>query len=100
MATKLTKTEKRILQAAREVAGILDGTITEGFTVHVPEEIDVRAIRKKLAMTRAQFSRRFGFKPDTVKDWELKRRKPEQAARAFLLVIGREPEAVQRALSV
>ena len=69
------------------------------YRVHVPAEIDVRAIRRKLGMSQARFAASFGFGPDAVQSWEQGRRRPEGAARAFLKVIGREPEAVRRALT-
>ena len=57
------------------------------------------AIRKQLGLSQAEFAARFGFKLDAVQNWEQGRRRPEGAARAFLRVIEREPEAVQRALT-
>jgi putative transcriptional regulator len=69
------------------------------YRVHVPAEIDVKAIRRKLGMTQAQFAASFGFGLDAVQNWEQGRRRPEGAARAFLKVIEREPEAVRRALA-
>ena len=68
------------------------------YRVHVPAEVDVKAIRRKLGMTQAEFARSFGFGLDAVQNWEQGRRRPEGAARAFLKVIEREPEAVRRAL--
>lgn len=50
-------------------------------------------------MSQAEFARSFGFSVDAVENWEQGRRRPEGAARAFLKVIGREPEAVRRALA-
>ena len=67
--------------------------------VHVPAEVDVRAIRRKLGMSQAQFAAAFGFGLDAVQNWEQGRRRPEGAARAFLKVIAHEPEAVRRALA-
>ena len=67
--------------------------------VHVPFEVDVKAIRRKLGMTQAEFARSFGFGLDAVQNWEQGRRRPEGAARAFLKVIDREPDAVRRALA-
>jgi putative transcriptional regulator len=67
--------------------------------IPVPAEIDVKGIRKKLGMTQAQFAASFGFGLDAVQNWEQGRRRPEGAARAFLKVIEREPEAVRRALA-
>jgi putative transcriptional regulator len=69
------------------------------YRVHVPDEIDVRAIRKKLGMSQRQFAASFGFALDAVQNWEQGRRRPEGAARAFLKVIEREPDAVRRALA-
>jgi putative transcriptional regulator len=65
----------------------------------VPEEIDVAAIRKRLGLSQAEFAGRFGFKLDALHNWEQGRRRPDGAARAFLRVIEREPEAVRRALA-
>ena len=70
------------------------------YRVHVPIEVDVKAIRRKLGMSQAQFAASFGFGLDAVQNWEQGRRRPEGAVRAFLKVIEREPEAVRRALAV
>jgi putative transcriptional regulator len=66
----------------------------------VPERIDVKAIRTKLGLTQQGFSARFGFSVNTLRHWEQGTRRPEGAARAFLIVIERAPRAVQRALRV
>ncbi len=68
--------------------------------VDVPEKIDVKAVRTGLGMSQSQFARTFGFNPRVVQDWEQGRRQPETAARAYLLVIQRNPGAVTAALSV
>jgi putative transcriptional regulator len=67
--------------------------------VEVPDRVDVAAIRKKLGLGRAQFAARFGFSVRTLAKWETGERVPEGPARAYLTVIAREPEAVQRALA-
>jgi putative transcriptional regulator len=71
----------------------------EGFVAHVPEEVDVVAIRTRLGLSQVEFATRFGFKLDALQNWEQDRRRPDGAARAFLRVIEREPEAVLRALA-
>ncbi|NTW54829.1 MAG: helix-turn-helix domain-containing protein [Chlorobaculum sp.] len=88
-----------MINSARQALAYARGEATEGFVAHVPEEVDVKAIRKSLGLTQAEFSLRFGFDIRTVQDWEQKRRKPERSARVLLTVIAREPEAVSRALS-
>ena len=51
-------------------------------------------------MTQRAFADVFGFTLAQLRDWEQGRASPTHAARAYLLVIDREPEAVQRALKV
>jgi putative transcriptional regulator len=66
--------------------------------VSVPRQVDVKAIRRRLRMTQAQFAKTFAFTVHAVRNWEQGKRTPEGAARVLLLVIAREPEAVVRAL--
>jgi len=68
------------------------------YRVHIPQRIDVRAIRTRLRMTQEEFAARFGFSINTVRHWEQGKRQPEGPARAYLLVIDRAPKAVQKAL--
>lgn len=68
------------------------------FGVHIPQEIDVKAIRAKLGMTQPEFAGRFGFSIKTLQHWEQRHRVPEGPTRAYLLVIDRDLDAVQRAL--
>ncbi len=89
----------RIVKSAKQALAFAQGKGSRGFKVHVPYEVDVRRIRKKLSLSQSQFSKRFGLNLDTVQDWEQGRRQPDVAARAFLVVIDREPEAVHRALA-
>lgn len=80
-----------------EVDAFLAGKTADN-KVHVPAEVDVKGIRKRLKMTQARFSSTFGFSLDAVKHWEGGRRTPESSARAFLTVIARNPSAVIAAL--
>jgi putative transcriptional regulator len=94
----MSKSGQSILRGARQALDYARG-VREGFVAHVPEEVDVVAIRKKLRLSQAEFATRFGFKLDALQNWEQGRRRPDGAARAFLRVIEREPAAVQRALA-
>jgi putative transcriptional regulator len=62
-------------------------------------DIDVRALRAKLGLSREQFARRFRFPTRTVQEWEQGRRRPDQSARAYLTVIDRNAKAVEDALA-
>lgn len=70
------------------------------YRVHVPEQVDVKAIRTKLGMTQQVFAARFGFSVNTLRHWEQGKREPEGPTRAYLLVIARAPRLVQRALRI
>jgi hypothetical protein len=48
----------------------------------------------------ASVGQRFRFDIDTLRHWEQGRRIPEGPTRAYLLVIDREPQAVQKALRI
>lgn len=96
----MTKPGSRILQGAREALAYARGEADKSaFRVHVPAEIDVRAIRQKLGLSQDAFAQRYGLTAARVRDWEQGRSKPDSAARAYLLVIDREHKAVERALA-
>jgi putative transcriptional regulator len=90
---------RSILKGLTEFKEYLEGK--RKLTIHhydVPDPIDVRAIRERHGLTQAEFARRFAISPRTLQDWEQKRREPDSAIRAYLTVIDRNPEAVQKAL--
>ena len=72
----------------------------KGYRVHVPDHVDVKAIRTKLGLTQQAFAGRFGFSINTLRHWEQGKREPEGPTRAYLLVIERAPHAVQKALRI
>ena len=95
----MTTLGKRLIQAAEEARAIARGEADPStYRVHVPADIDVKAIRQGLKLTQAEFASRFGFPLATLRDWEQGKNRPDTSARAYLLVIAREPHAVERAL--
>jgi putative transcriptional regulator len=94
----MTTAGERIIKSAQQALAFAEGKKDHGCVVHIPDEIDVRRIRKKASMSQAEFADYFGVNKRTVQDWEQGRRVPTGAARAFLMVIDKEPEAVRRAL--
>jgi putative transcriptional regulator len=95
------KIAESILRGLNEALVFAEGTANESrYVVHIPAEIDVKAIRGRLGMTQQEFAIRFGFSVNTVRHWEQGRRVPEGPTRAYLLVIDREPKAVQKALRI
>jgi putative transcriptional regulator len=60
----------------------------------------VKVMRRALRMTQEEFSARFRIPLGTLRDWEQGKSEPDQAARAYLTVIARDPDAVRRALDM
>jgi len=65
----------------------------------LPKPIDVKAIRKRVKMSQAEFSRAYGISKRALQEWEQGGRQPDSAARAYLTVIAKEPAVVRRALA-
>lgn len=58
----------------------------------------VSIIRRALSLSQEEFSGRFRIPLGTLRDWEQGRKEPDAAARAYLVVIARNPDAVREAL--
>ena len=97
----MSKIGASILRGMKEAIAFAEGTADMSlYRVHIPAEIDVRAIRGRLGLTQQQFAVRFGFNINTLRHWEQGRRVPEGPTRAYLMVIDREPQAVAKALRI
>lgn len=95
----MTKFANSIRSGLRDALAYAEGKADKSaYRVHVPEKIDVKAIRQRMAMTQEEFAGRFGFSVSTLCHWEQGSRQPEGPTRAYLVVIERSPKAVQSAL--
>lgn len=61
--------------------------------------VNVKAIRRRLGKSQAQFAHMIGVSVATLQNWEQGRRRPEGPARALLRVAATNPEAVAAALA-
>lgn len=96
----MTKPGSRILQGAREALAFAEGKGDAGaFRIHVPETVDVKRIRRKLGLSQQAFAAHYGFTVGRVRDWEQGRSPIDTPSRILLLVIEKEPEAIERALA-
>ena len=96
----MSKLGRRLIAAAEEALAIARGEADPStYRVHIPAEIDTRAIRRKLKLTQKQFSERYHIPLATLRDWEQGRRVPDAPARALIKAIREEPAAVRRALA-
>lgn len=59
----------------------------------------LRAIRAALHLSQNAFAERFRIPVASLRDWEQGRRLPDAATQAYLIVIERNPRAVETALA-
>ena len=89
-----------MLQGAREALAYAKGESDAAeYGLHIPAQVDVRAIRRKLGLSQKEFAARYGFSFGRVRDWEQGRSNIDGPSRILLTVIEKEPEAIERALS-
>ena len=62
--------------------------------LHIPPEIDVRAIREKTNLSQDDFATAYGFTINQIREWEQGRTRPLGGVRAYLFIIERDPIGV------
>lgn len=88
-----------IRQGLQEAIAHAQGETDAGINVYRPHSVDVKALRRRVAMTQEQFAARFGFSVATLRHWERGDRAPQGPALVLLNVIEKDPGAVLNALS-
>jgi len=92
---------KRIVESMKEALAISRGELPpESYRVHIPENIDVKAIREKMGLSQSSFANRFGLSVYSLRNWEQGKRQPDPTARAYLKVIEKAPDIVIKVLAV
>ena len=89
-------------EAERHAAALADPDaqpLTPERLTHMKRTPQVKVIRRALGLSQEDFAERFQIPLGTLRDWEQGRKDPDAAARAYLVVIGRNPGAVSDALS-
>lgn len=72
--------------------------LTEADFARMPRVPRIKTIRRALGLSQEEFAGRFHIPLNILRDWEQGRAEPDPPARAYLTVIARDPEGVQRAL--
>src|SRR5579883_754636 len=83
-------------EALQYVRGNKKGSITH--KIEIPDDINVRAIRTNLKLTRTEFAAKYGFSPRTLQHWEQGDRQPHGPAKVLLLLLQREPTVIEQIL--
>jgi putative transcriptional regulator len=58
-----------------------------------------KTIRRALELTQEEFAARFHIPLGTLRDWEQGRAQPDQPTQAYLTLIARDPDHVNRTLN-
>ena len=92
---------KRIIKSMKEALAISrDELPHETYKIHIPESVDVKAIREKMGLSQSSFANNFGLSVYALRNWEQGKRQPDPAARAYLKVIEKVPDIVTEVLAV
>jgi putative transcriptional regulator len=59
----------------------------------------IKVLRERLGLTQAEFARAHRLPLTAPRDWEQRRSTPDAPARALLLAIERDPDALRRLLA-
>jgi putative transcriptional regulator len=70
------------------------GTNKELEKIGLIHQVNVKRLRKRLGLTQEAFAAAYRIPVGTLRDWEQHRKNPDAPARAYLLVIERNPELV------
>jgi putative transcriptional regulator len=87
-----------LVESIREAGRIRRGEV-EPSRVTEFAPVDVKAIRRRLKKSQAEFACMIGVSVATLRNWEQGRRRPEGPARALLKVAAANPEVVAAALA-
>ena len=73
--------------------------LTEADFKRMKRTPQAKIIRRALNLTQEEFALRYHIPTGTLRDWEQGRSQPDQPARAYLTLIARDPEHVNRMLN-
>jgi putative transcriptional regulator len=88
-------------EAEKHAAAVSDPDnrpLTEADMKRMKRTPRAKVIRRALGLSQEDFAARYRIPLGTLRDWEQGRAAPDQAARAYLTVIAREPDVVRNAL--
>lgn len=74
--------------------------LTEADLKRMRRSPQAKVIRRALELTQEEFAARYHIPLGTLRDWEQGRAEPDQPAKAYLLVIARDPDHVNRVLNL
>ena len=90
----------KLLRSAQQARAWAQGKPSAVRVTHVPApRVDVQELRVRMGLSQTQFAAKFGFSLDSIQSWEQGHRQPDGPARTLLVVISKNPKAVEKALA-
>lgn len=90
---------EKLLRSAQQARDWANGRPVRVRVTYVrTPEVDVRKLRARMGLSQTKFAARFGFSLDSIQNWEQGHRQPVGPARTLLVVIAKNPKAVEEAL--
>jgi len=77
---------------------IPQGTDAELARIGLHRIVNTKKLRDRLGLTQEAFAAMYRIPVGTLRDWEQRRKRPDAPARAYLLVIEKNPQAVAEML--
>lgn len=94
----MTKAYASIKRGLQQAIRHRQGKRVAGLKLHVPPQVDVKAVRERTGLTQEEFAATFAISLGALRHWERGDRKPRGAALVLLNVIAKDPQAVLRAV--
>ena len=73
--------------------------LTEADFKRMKRTPQAKIIRRAIELSQEEFAARYHIPLGTLRDWEQGRSEPDQTARAYLTLIARDPDRVNRTLN-
>lgn len=94
----MTDSFTRLMGGLNSALAHAQGNPPEGTRVHVPETLDVAAIRERTGLAQPAFAATIGVALGTLRNWEQRRREPDGPARVLLALVNKRPQIVTELL--
>jgi len=94
----LNKAYASIKRGLQQAIRHRQGKKVAALKLHVPPQVDVKAVRERTGLTQEQFAATFAISLGALRHWERGDRQPRGTALVLLNVIAKDPQAVLRAV--
>jgi putative transcriptional regulator len=94
----LNKAYASIKRGLQQAIRHRQGKKVAALKLHVPPQVDVKAVRERTGLTQEEFAATFAISLGALRHWERGDRKPRGTALVLLNVIAKDPQAVLRAV--